>query len=144
MFTRNTYLLLLLSFPLWNSCLKLQYCWLHKMNWEVVSPHLFSETCLWINVLVTQSCWLFATSWTVAHQVPLSMEFLRQEYWSGFPFPSPGDLPDPRTEPGYPTSQANSLPSEPPGKPFWNMLFGWSTFLIKCWNIAMKSSGPGF
>ena len=47
-----------------------------------------------INVmLVTQSCRLFATSWTVAHQTPLSMEFSRQEYWSGLPFPSPGDIP---------------------------------------------------
>ena len=44
---------------------------------------------------------LFATSWTVAHQAPPSMEFSRQEYWSGLPFPSPGDLPDPGIEPGY-------------------------------------------
>ena len=41
---------------------------------------------------------LFATAWTVAHQAPLSMKFFRQEYWSGLPFPSPGDLPDPGTE----------------------------------------------
>ena len=45
---------------------------------------------------------LFATPWTVAHQAPLSMRFSRQEYWSGLPFPSPGDLPDPGTEPGSP------------------------------------------
>ena len=43
---------------------------------------------------------LFATPWTVAHQAPPSMEFSRQEYWSGSPFPSPGDLPDQRIEPG--------------------------------------------
>ena len=42
---------------------------------------------------------LFATPWTVAYQVPLSMGFSRQEYWSGLPFPSPGDLPDPEIEP---------------------------------------------
>ena len=42
---------------------------------------------------------LFVTLWTVAHQFPLSMEFSRQEYWSGLPFPSPGDLPDPGIEP---------------------------------------------
>ena len=47
----------------------------------------------------------------------LSMEFSRQEYWSGLPFPSPGDLPDPGIEPRSPTLQADSLPSEPPGKP---------------------------
>ena len=59
---------------------------------------------------------LFATPWTVAYQAPLSMEFSRQEYWSGLPFPSPGDLPDPGIEPGSPTLQADALPSEPPGK----------------------------
>ena len=55
---------------------------------------------------------LFAAPWTVAHQAPPSMEFSRQEYWSGLPFPSPGDLPDPRIEPGSPALQAGSLPSE--------------------------------
>ena len=60
---------------------------------------------------------LFTTPWTVAHQAPPSMEFSSQEYWSGFPFPSPGDLPDPGIEPGSPTLQAEALPSEPPGKP---------------------------
>ena len=59
---------------------------------------------------------LFATPWTVAYQAPLFMEFSRQEYWSGLPFPSPGDLPDPGIEPGSPTLQAVSLPSEPPGR----------------------------
>ena len=59
----------------------------------------------------------FATLWTVAHQVPPSMGFSRQEYWSGLPFPSPGDLPDPGNEPGSPALQADALPSESPGKP---------------------------
>ena len=43
--------------------------------------------------------YLTVASWTLAHQAPLSMEFSRQEYWSGLPFPTPGDLPDPGTEP---------------------------------------------
>ena len=47
----------------------------------------------------------------------LSVEFSRQEYWSGLPFPSPGDIPDPGVEPGSPALQADSLPSEPPMKP---------------------------
>ena len=51
--------------------------------------------------------------WTVAHQAPLSMGVCRQEYWSGQPFPSPVDLPDPRIEPGSPALQADSLPSQP-------------------------------
>ena len=61
---------------------------------------------------------LFATPWAVAHQAPLSMEFSRQEYWTGLPFPSPGDLPNPGIEPRSPALQADSLPSEPPGKPW--------------------------
>ena len=48
---------------------------------------------------------------------PLSMGFPRQEYWSGFPIPSPEGLPDPGIEPGYPAFQADSLPTEPPGGP---------------------------
>ena len=59
---------------------------------------------------------LFATPWTVAHQASLSMEFSKQEYWSGVPFSSPGDLPNPEIELGSPVLQADALPSEPPGK----------------------------
>ena len=58
------------------------------------------------------------TPWTVAHQAPLSMEFPRQEYWSGLPFPSPGDHPDPGMKHGSPALEADSLPSEPSGKFF--------------------------
>ena len=61
-------------------------------------------------------------SWTLcdrtdssAHQAPLSMEFSRQEYWGGLPFPSPEDLPNPGVKPGSPALQADCLPSEPPG-----------------------------
>ena len=57
-----------------------------------------------------------AIPWTVAHQIPPSMGFSRQEYWSGLPFPSPGDLPDAGIEPRSPALQADALPSEPPGK----------------------------
>ena len=59
--------------------------------------------------------------WTITYQALQSMEFSRQEYWSGLPFPSPGDLPDPGIEPGSPTLQADVLSSEPPGKP-WERL----------------------
>ena len=52
----------------------------------------------------------------VAHQAPLSMGFPRKDYWSGLPFPSPGYLPDPGTDPGSPALQADALLSEPPGK----------------------------
>ena len=63
---------------------------------------------------------LFATPWTVAYQAPPSMGFSRQEYWSGLPFPSPGDLPNPGIEPGSPAFRADTLPSEPPGKQIVN------------------------
>ena len=54
----------------------------------------------------------FASPWTVAHQAPLSMEFSRQEYWSGLPFPSPGHLSDSGIESGSPALQADALPLE--------------------------------
>ena len=62
---------------------------------------------------------LFVTPWTVARQAPLSMGFSRQGYWSGLPCPPPGDLPDPGIKSRPPALQADSLPSEPPGKPVW-------------------------
>ena len=64
--------------------------------------------------LVAQS--LFEIPWTIAHQAPLSMEFSRQEYWSGLPFPSPGDLPNPGIESQSPSLQADSSLFEPSGK----------------------------
>ena len=66
-------------------------------------PHLFS-LCAWMFSPVQ----LFATPWTVVHQAPLSMGFSRQEYWNGWPFPSPGDLPDPGIEPTSAVSKADS------------------------------------
>ena len=59
---------------------------------------------------------LFATPLTIAYQASPSMGFSRQEYWSGLPFPSPGDLPNPGFEPRSPVLQADALPSELPGK----------------------------
>ena len=58
-----------------------------------------------------------ATTWAGAHQAPLSMHFSKQEYWSGFPFPSLGDLPNPEIKPESPALQKDSLLSELPGSP---------------------------
>ena len=72
-----------------------------------------------MEVLVIQSCPTLWDPIDYSLQAPLSMEFSRQEYWSGLPFPSPGDLPDLGIEPSSPALQADSLPSEqpePPGK----------------------------
>ena len=67
--------------------------------------------------LVAKLCSTLVTPWAVACQDPLSMGFSRQEYWSGLPFPSPGDLPNPGIEPRSPELQADSLPMELQGKP---------------------------
>ena len=69
--------------------------------------------CVCVSLILSNS----ATPWTVACQAPLSREFSRQEYWSGLPFPSPVDLPNPGIKPKSPISQADSFLREPPGKP---------------------------
>ena len=100
---------------------------------------------------------LFVIPRTVTPQVPLS-EFCRQEYWSGLPHPSPGDLPNSGIEPRSPTLQAGSLPSEPPGKPgsfqtswlwFWYLIPifwgfpGGSDCKDSTWNAGGPGSIPG-
>ena len=74
---------------------------------------------------------LFVTPWTVAYQAPPSMGFSSQECWSGLPFPSQGDLPDPGIEPRSPALQADALLSEPPGKPTQYVRI---TFICLFWN----------
>ena len=90
--------------------------------WKSVNPWIFHL--FWGNTWICEvhrillSCvQLFVTLLTVAHQAPLYMEFSSQEYRSGLPCPPPGDLPNPGIEPRSPTLQAESLLSEPPGKP---------------------------
>ena len=73
--------------------------------------------------IVTKSCQTLATPWTVACQAPLSVGFSRQAYWSGLPFPSPGDLPNPGIGPSSPALWADSLPTEPQGKPYTTTLY---------------------
>ena len=72
------------------------------------------------------------TQWTVAYQTPLSMGFPRQEYWSGLPFLSPGDLTNPGSEPRSPTLQEDSLSFEPPGKPIMKFRSGLHKLSIIC------------
>ena len=71
----------------------------------------------WSEMRSLSRVWFFATPWTVAYQASPSMGFSRQAYWSGLPFPSRGDLPDPRIGPGSPALQVDALPYEPPRKP---------------------------
>ena len=77
---------------------------------------------------------LFATPWTAASQAPLYMGFSRQQYWSGLPFPSPADLPDPGTEPGSPALEADALPFEPPGNCRKYKSYG---FTLIVWKIGV-------
>ena len=97
-------------------------------------PSPYPCTVCTLCVLVTQLCLILCDPLrTIAHQAPLSMEFSRQEYWSGLPCPSPGDLSDPGIEPGSPALQADSLLSEPPGK--LNLFI-----LIKCYDKILQRS----
>ena len=87
---------------------------------------------------VAQSCLTLWDPWTVAHQTLLSMGFSRQEYWSGLPFPSPGDLPYPGIEPRSPTLQADTLTSVPPGKPLNTKIQSLRKPLIETQNFRSK------
>ena len=82
------------------------------LRWEQIGSYLEGG-----GGLVAQSCPTLATPWIVAYQAPLSMGFPRQGYWSGLPFPCPGDLPNPGIKPGSPALQADSLPTELQGSP---------------------------
>ena len=87
--------------------------------------HLSHQGSLYWSCCVCVSCSVMsdsATPRTVTQEAPVSMEFSRQEYWCGLPFPSPGDLPNPGIKPQSPALQADSLPSEPPGKPILELL----------------------
>ena len=77
------------------------------------------------------------TPWTVAHQAPLSMGFLRQEYWSGLPFPSSGDLPNPGIEPISPALAGAFFTTEPPGNP---MIYEIEKCYLKYLHLGFYSS----
>ena len=85
-----------------------------RVRYITSNVKLFFHVCYY---WVAESCHFFGP-WTVALQAPLSVRFSRQEYWSGFPFPSPGDLPDSGTEPVSPALAGRFFTTKPPGKPF--------------------------
>ena len=97
--------------------------WTQKFNTKWEKCLILTPNSVWKWVKLLSRVRLFATPWTVGYQAPSSMEFSRQEYWSGLPFPSPGDLPNPGIEFGSPELQADTLPSEPPGKPIYRDLY---------------------
>ena len=83
----------------------------------VIALHFDGKIYLKVKVRSLSRVQLFVIPWAIACKAPLSMGFSRQEHWSGLPFPSPGDLRELGIEPRSPTLQADSVPSEPPGKP---------------------------
>ena len=95
-------------------CRQILYCLSHQGG-PVIWDHLPNKV---VVVQSLSSIQLFVTPWTRACHAPLSMEFSRQEDWSGEPFPSPGDLPNPGIEPRSHALKVDSLSSEPPGKPW--------------------------
>ena len=107
--TNRTNTLISDSQPLW--LWKNKFLWFKPpSSWYFVMAALENK-CVCDHLM--SRVWLFVTPWTVSHQAPLSMEFSRQEYWSGLPFPIPGDLPNPKIEPTSPVSpalQAQALP----------------------------------
>ena len=120
------------GWPTWINLLSRQHVPCHLLSFYTFPITLPIPTCYviyWLALLFIESfpspvhaCLvasvhvrLFVTLWTLTHQVPLSMGFSRQEYWSGLPCPPPGDLPDPRTEPTSPALQADSLLLNHPG-----------------------------
>ena len=94
--------------------------------------------------LVTKLCPTLVTPWTVAHQASLSLAFPRHEYWSGVPFPSPGNFPNPGIEPGSPASQADSLPLS--HREAWTPCLLWHRssqlcdFLQWHWRVQIRAS----
>ena len=132
-FNNNNYLSQQLRQPPGALSAKIKIIYIPPSHLICFSHHLhFNEWCSGLNneppkilrpcekvkvkVKLFSRVWLFETPWTIAYQAPPSMGFSRQEYWSGLPFPSPGDLPNPGIEPRSPSLQADSSPAEPPGK----------------------------
>ena len=106
-----------------KSPVNIQRKWQKKVSWKTTwiiywetGRKVSSTVCVLSRLVVSD----FVTPWTVAWQSPLSMEFSRQEYWSGLPCPPPWDLPNPGIEPRSPALQADSLPSDPQGMPVFH------------------------
>ena len=106
-------------------------CWVtscHRIgNWHVCAQSL-------------SRAWLFATRWTIVRQTPLPMEFSRQKYWNGFPFPPPGHLPEPEIEPASPALAGRFFITEPLRKPIiWNGS-SWSQTSHLCSQVCASPS----
>ena len=106
---------MMMMFWIWGPHFEKQGCRSIKL-----SSNTWTKRELCMHAQSLSRVWLFATLWTVAHQAPLSVKFPRQEYWSGLPFPPPGDLPGPGieiTSPEAPALAGRFFTTKPPGKP---------------------------
>ena len=117
-----------------------------SMNDSLVSADEHAKSpfgCMYANSF--SDVWLFATLWTVVHQAPLSMGFSRQEFWSGLPFPPPGDLPNPGIEPASPALAGRFFTTETPGKPkppfTWRHFQFWKWLIKRGTMILSRTSG---
>ena len=110
---------LLLFFFLWIALAIMDLLWFH-INFRIICSSSVKSVMGNLTLLVSQLCLTLCEPMDCSLLgSSLFMRFSKQEYWSGLPFPSPGDLPGPGIEPRSPTLQADSLPSEPPGKLDW-------------------------
>ena len=133
------------SFSCFNTQKRMLFCLFCSAvfcPYETKSEHIYLA--LKVKVKLLSHVWPFATPWTVAHQVLLSMGFFRQEYCSGLPFPSPGNLPNPGIEPRSPALQADALTSYlalTPGKSGSPLILSWSQNASDShtWNLSFHA-----
>ena len=115
-----------------------------SLQWiQLNSPHHLDVQLCPEPVKLLSRVRLFAIPWTVAYQAPPSMEFSREEFWSGLPFPSPGDLPDSGIEPRFPALQADALPSELPAPTLSYSLHLQSALLLRLFTVRLLLSPHG-
>ena len=118
--------------------LTLYICWYDLLYWTRKKKNAIESFMYFFwKVLLLSRVWLFATLWTVTRWVPLSMEFSRQEYWNGLPFPTLKDFSTPGIKPGSPALQADFFffkPFEPPRKP----IYEGDSILIICLSISVS------
>ena len=120
------------NFELRKSCSFIRVC-------QKICPNIDpGENIILVVVQLLTHVSLFATPWTIAPQVPLSMEFLRQEYWSQLPFPSPRDLPDSGTEPCLLHQQVDSLPLSHWGSPLYSFSSKYSICFLEGETISIS------
>ena len=123
------------------------YLYFHSTYVHSTYYVLRKASCVCVCAELLSRVWLFATPWTVAHQSPLSRGFSKQDYWSGLPCPSPGDLPDSKIEPmslKSPALASEFLATVPPGKPVKRLLFSRPVVCNSLWPRRLQRARPPY